>query len=228
MRTFMTLLILCIASLALGQTTFTDGTFEDADWTTTVFTLGYSGPGGSTVHEAVGGNPADHRAITTNMGDENPARVIVIEMRAGAIYDPSTQGIITFLSYGEDHKCAAADGCIGLGQNWWPTILQDGKFYIHRHDNQFTGVLEDWTTGLVPVMLASDFGEVEVSANGMHNLTSNPDFSASGGPIQFGYSRATSISNMRTGRIDNWTFAVNEEAVPTVDTNWGSLKSWYR
>lgn len=39
MRTTITLLILCIASLAFGQPTFTDNTFLDADWTTEVFTF---------------------------------------------------------------------------------------------------------------------------------------------------------------------------------------------
>ena len=152
-RAPVTILILCIASLAAGQTTFTDDNFFDADWTTTVFT--HNNPAGvsSSAHIAVGGNPGQHRAITIYSYDPNThyCKVIVIEMRIGAIYDPSTEGFVQYLSYGEDQMCAPADNCVGGGQSWYPAIMQDGKYFIYVSGVP-TGVLENWTTGTIAWM----------------------------------------------------------------------------
>lgn len=228
--TFLILLILCIASLAVGQTVFTDDSFFDADWTTTIFTLNNPTGVSSSAHEAVGGNPDDHRSITTNATcddwDMFGCRAIVIEIRVEAIYDPATSGQIHYLSYGEDQKCATADGCNGGGYSWFPAIVQDGTFYIHVHGGSTGG--DSWTTAQLTSIDATEFGEVALAQFAWHDLSSNPDFSASGAPIQFGYARANSISSTRTGRIDNWTFGVNTVVVGTVGVSWSEIKSVYR
>ncbi len=229
--TFLILMILCIASLAVGQTVFTDDSFFDADWTTTIFTLNNPTGVSSSAHEAVGGNPDDHRSISTNATcadwDIFGCKAMVIEMRVGAIYDPATSGEIHYLSYGEDQMCAPADNCVGGGQAWYPAIMQDGKYFIYVSGVP-TGVLENWTTAQLSLIDAAEFGEVALAQFAVHDLSSNPDFSTSGAPIQFGYARANSISATRTGRIDNWTFGVNTEVVGTVGVSWGEIKSVYR
>ena len=63
--------------------------------------------------------------------------------------------------------------------------------------------------------------------------TQNPNFSASGAPIQFGFYRSNSTSvggnGMATyGGIDNWSVTVRyDAATPARSATWGSVKAGY-
>ena len=228
MRLLLVGALLVIASQAHSQITFTDGMFLDADWTTTVFTLNHPSTGGSSAHVAAGGNLAEHRSITslTCSGGGNPCKLMVVEIKPTAQYDPSSQGEIASLSYAEDQKCASVDGCVGGGQVWLPALQQGGKFYVHTGGN--TAILNAWTSVAASGLTAVDFAEVLLTAGGIGDPGSNPDFSGSGSLIQFGYARANSLSSQRTGRIDNWSFTVHLPTVAVEEVPWGMVKRSYR
>ncbi len=213
---------------AQAQVVFSDSNFRDADWTSTVMTFNTPGSGGSTSHASTGGNPGEHRAIQSlSCQTNNPCKAMMIEIMTATTFDPSTQGAIASLNYQEDQLCASADGCVGGGQNWFPVCLQNGTFYVY---NSFTptGVLNTWTTQSVTGLTEADFTEVDLSAFGMINPASNPDFSAAGAPIQFGYARANSLNSARVGRIDNWSISIVQTPVVIESRSWGYAKSLYR
>ncbi len=218
-------IVLLVATPATGVT-FSDGTFDSANWTTTIFTFNHAGA--STGQSTSDGNPGSHRLITTLQANPGESRVIVIEMRAGAVVDPSTLGGISTIDYFEDQKCSAADGCTGAGQGWSPAIRQAGKFYIVSPPIATTGVVEGWTSVSATGLTAVDFNEVVVTSTADTDPSSHPDFMTTGQPIQFGYARTNRKNSQRTGRLDNWSVSITGVIVPVDPASWGYLKDLYR
>lgn len=218
-------IVLLVATPAAGIT-FSDGTFASENWTTTILTFNHAGA--STGQSTSGGNPGSHRLITTFQANPGESRVIVIEMRAGAVVDPSTLGGIADVNYFEDHKCSSADGCTGAGQGWSPAIRQAGKFYIVSPPIATTGVVEGWTSVAAIGLTAADFNEVVVTSTADTDPSSHPNFMASGQPVQFGYARTNRKNSQRTGRLDNWSVSITGVIVPVEPVSWGYLKEIYR
>ncbi len=229
MRPFLLLALVLVlaASVVNAQVTFQDGTFLDADWTMTVLINNHPN-GGVNAHEATGGNPDDHRSITNNACQgNNPCRIFTIGMRSGAVYDPSTEGSILTISYSEDLKCASVDGCVGGGQTANLAILQGGTIYLSATTAP-TGVANNWSPVSYTGLVATDFGELDLSVAPVINVGSNPDFGAMASPMQFGYARGNSLSSARTGRIDNWSVSVFGSTSSTEKLDWGRVKSLFR
>lgn len=227
MKLVIIMMMLLLTAPVQAQVVFSDSNFQDADWTSTVLTLNTPGAGGQSAHAMTGGNPGEHRTLESFTCPNIPCKAMMIEIKNSASYDPATQGEISSLDYGEDQLCSSADGCVGGGQNWLPVCVQNGIFYIYNSQVP-TGVVETWTTKSVSGLTAADFAEVDLSATGMSHPGLNPDFSATGALLQFGYARANSLNSARTGRIDNWWVSIIQLPVAAEGRSWGSIKSVYR
>lgn len=193
-----------MASPALASVTFLDGNFDDADWT--LITITNANGASSSVQAArtaSGGNGGSFRTVTHQMVVTGQyALVTGIHMNANALYDPSTQGGFASINYSEDSRNFL--GLMGTGL----AIRQAGNLYVLRNP----GLLytqSSWGTNARSGIVATDLFLIDSLGN--FDPSRNPDFTASGGEMQFGFWRAngsgTSASgtfNYETG-IDNWS-----------------------
>ncbi len=213
-----------LASAALAQTTtFTDGTFLNADWSVTTEVLNLGGTV-SASQIASGGSPGTYRRIINTLasaiGQGFSNTVFGFHARAGALYNPLVSGAITSIDYSESSIRLAA------GQQACALALIQGGVIYYGPGFLNPATLNVWAPTTQTGLVASSF---DALAPGVQN----PDFSAAGGPIQFGFSRGNSTSvggagSTLTGGIDNWSVAVHyDSATPTRATSWGSLKAGY-
>lgn len=199
-----------IASAA--TVTFTDGTFLDTSWTASkiVDTTAGATATFSTGQIASGGNPGQFRQVvhTYNAGD-----IFVAHLNTGAVYDPSVAGAIVSIDFSYDliHLNPPAGQAVAYG-----LVLRQNDSYYYRSplDTIFPAT---WTS----------FGATGLTAANFLRLTgsgpSNPNFSAGGGPMTFGYLSANSNTGgapgiVRTSGIDNWRVSVT--SVPLPATAW--------
>jgi hypothetical protein len=161
------------------------------------------------------GNPSEYRFALTQPGDYfgngHWTHAFGFNLRNGAVYDPSTQGAISVLSYDEDALLlpSPCDGMIcdqsrpSCGQEAGPALSQNGKLYYYAPF--FTSAYCAWTHLHLSLGSASVFVTVD-------DPNDHPNFST-GGPIQFGYVRANYADNGAYtvyGGIDNWCVSVND------------------
>lgn len=190
--------------------TFFDGIFNDPDWSLTVFTNA-TGVGSTSqgLQVPAGGNPNEYRRVRNQLLVQNPGNgaVIGFHMRAGAFYNPSTQGAITNINYSEDSINFVPTAVVpGNGQGTGVAILQGGTFYRLQNPILVMPFVthSNWTLNQALGLTAADFAEVTPA--GVVLPFSNPDFSISGGVMQFGFWRGNSGNgpyNTDCG-IDNW------------------------
>ncbi len=195
LRSLPSLALLAITAVsAQAAVVIADTNMFDADYTgLTLFNaLNASSP--ASAFSASGGNTGNHRVLTATLG--SPGFAYVSE-RNTITYDPSSSGAITNISFTIDAYSIPAGAQIGF------LVHQNGGTYYHVGHYSVTG---SYTADSLPVTSVSQFNLNFVSGN-------NPDFSASGAPIQFGY--FMSISNFSaTGatpavHLDNFCVAVN-------------------
>lgn len=192
-----------LASSAGASLTFQDGTFLDSDWTMQTFTTA-SGTASSAQASQVasGGNGGSYRSVTHQMVVSGPyALILSVHLSQSAFWDPSTQGGFASINYTEDSLNIQALMGTGLA------ILQDGKHYLLRNP----GLLytqSSWGTTSRTGIVASDMYLID--SNGNLDASQNPNFSASGGVMQFGFWRGNGSGSTSSGTytyqvgIDNW------------------------
>ncbi|MFO0860838.1 MAG: hypothetical protein U0570_09805 [Phycisphaerales bacterium] len=184
---------------------FFDGIFNNSDWSL-VGVTNANGVGSTTVGFQVltGGNPNEYRRVRNNLvvSGSNGAS-LGLHMRGTYFYNPGAQAIST-INYSEDSINFVNQG--GNGQGSGCVILQGGKYYIQRNPilvMPYSG-FSTWQPNSAPGLVASDFWELTMT--GTLISSNNPDFSTSGGIMQFGFWRGNSAnSNIQTDcGIDNW------------------------
>jgi len=195
MRQAAFLLALLIAGAANADTlTFTEGTFNPADWTVIV-----RGMGTTTASQILtGGNPDAFRQITNSVD----GIMWGYHFKNSAVYNPSTQGAILSIDYSEDAILLDGTGTLGAG----PAIIQGGKVFAQG----FGTVGPTWTHRTFNNLHQSTFQHFHGEPG-----SAFPDFSATGGPITFGFWRgnAEGTFSMTTG-IDNWSMTLHTNSVP--------------
>lgn len=199
------------AGQAMAVTSFFDGVFNDPDWTlapitnplgTGSFTNGFQMP--------VGGNGGSYRIVRNSLAIGGPGAAIVgIHMNVTAFYNPSSQGAITSINYSEDSINFVNQG--GNGQGSGLAIIQGGNTYILRNPilvMPYAGY-STWTANPAAGITASDMWMIDNAGNLFSGL--NPDFSITGGVMQFGFWRGNSSGSASSGvfnsecGIDNWS-----------------------
>jgi hypothetical protein len=198
-------------TLANATVSYSDTEFAPGDWTAQVFYTSGNGGSGSATQQPGGGNPGACRRVTHNIATRT-AKVAVLHERAGATYDPQTQGAIAEIDFAFDAKTIQDPGY--GGQSATLGIKQNGIVYCGPY---FSNGSEVWQGTVRSNLTANDF----ILFDG---TLSHPDFSSSGGAIQFGL--VTSNHNPPDGIIggsitiveyDNWSMTIDQ--VPTAVTD---------
>jgi hypothetical protein len=199
--------------------TFSDGTFLDANWTTTVEVKDGGGTA-SGFQVGSGGNPGAFRqtniSLNSSSGSQNNG-VWISHRMSGATFNPSLSGAIVSISYSEASLLISTVQACGIA------IRQGGVIY---YGPSFLDTYS-WSTTTQPALTAANFDALPAGVQ-------NPNFSNTGGAIEFGFYRANStgvgsFGYSTQGGIDNWSVTVTYNGpVATEPTAWGKVKALYR
>jgi len=216
-------MLVVLGAGAAAAATFSDTQFVPADWTTTVEVLNLGGTV-TPSQVATGGNTGAFRRINNNLasaaGQGFSNTVMGFHAKAGATWNPSTQGAIGSLDYAEDAFRFSGSGVQANG-----IALRQGGVIFYGPSSVTPSTVGVWQgyswLGILPT-------QFDALAAGVQN----PDFSATGGLIEFGFFRGNSTSvggggGTVSGGIDNWQVTVGL-ATPTHVTTWGRVKAMYR
>jgi hypothetical protein len=203
--------------------TFSDGAFVPADWTVTTEVLNLGG----TVNPSQvgsGGNPTAFRQIddvlNSTGGGPFSNSVFGFHARVAALWNPAVDGPIVSLDYSEDAYRFAGSGVQANG-----IALRQGGVIYYGPGSVTPATTGVWQPYAWAGLVASNF---DALAPGVQN----PDFSAAGGTIQFGFFRANSTSTgggggTASGGIDNWSVTIHPVVTSTVRSTWGRVKALY-
>jgi hypothetical protein len=198
------------AGPAKATVTFSDTEFAPGDWTTQLVYTSGNGGSGLASQQPGGGNPGACWRVTHTIATR-PAKVGLLHERAGATYDPQTEGAIDGIDFAFDATTIQDPGY--GGQSATLGIKQNGIVYCGPFFANGTGV---WQGTAQSNLSATDFKLWD-------GTLSHPDFSTGGGVIQFGL--VTTNHNPPDGIIggstttvdyDNWSVAIDQ--VPTAVT----------
>lgn len=219
------LVVVAFSGVVTAQTTvtFQDGDFPNANWTTSVEVLN----GGGSVNAfqvASGGTPGSFRRIENTLnsaiGTGVANSVFGFHRLAGAVFDPATGGAIVSLAYAEDsQRISGGVQACGLA-------LRQGGVVYYGPGFLTPTAFGTWVTTTQSGLTAAQF---DALAPGVQV----PDFSPSGGPIEFGFYRSNSTSvggggGTTYGGIDNWQVILTiDAAVPVSGGTWGQVKALY-
>lgn len=191
-------LLLFLTALLGASTAGAQVVLDDGDFSGWVLETSFAG--GAFVRQTSGGNPGAHLELSA------PGALSSVVVRDGATtYDPSSQGALTSIDFEADVLGASGDvlsfAAAGIGF----VLIQDGDLYIAP----VTFDVATWSPvarlGLVP----SDF------TNTLDPGTS-PDFSASGGVIQFAVVYGAATTPGPAVLLDNLRVTVATAAPPAV------------
>src|ERR1700730_10330616 len=200
-------LFVLITPSSHGQIIFSDGTFQNGDWTKSVI----SSTGGATdsvSQVSAGGNPGAYRFIEHDLPPSSS--IVVFHSMNLATYSPKTEGPIVALNYSEDEiqfNPPFAGATIGAQ----PAIQQDGVLYFGP---DFTFGTTSWATATRNGLTATDFTSL---------TNTNPDFTATGNQILFGYLRSNTNTDPESPEttqhgIDNFSYTVARQTVCQAST----------
>jgi PEP-CTERM motif len=199
---------LCVfAAPSLADTTFTDGTFNPADYTATSYissgTIGISSGQCASCGDPIGpGNTA--LQVIFNFTQPVAGGVAVLGLVNSTFsYNPGTQGAIISIDASVDKNVilsVPANPSNTFGNTFWPLIEQDGVIYLSpisgpNFDGGTTGYLPLSQSGLV----AGDFFAFNF-ITGAFNLAASPNFS--GDPMLFGVAQVTEYNGVITDESD--------------------------
>lgn len=190
-----------MASFPVACPVLFEDDFSVGDQWTSMATYVNEGSGHSETNPATGGVEGGFRQM--NHVVNGPGQVWVWHRFDGPGYDPSGQGAITSIEYGEHHR-----KIIPFNETSQITaylaIEQAGHVY-HAYMNGRGFSSTDWVEAAKSGITSEDFILTPGAAEG---APEKPDLTEAGGEITFGYVRAnstpgTGVGNLTHG-IDNW------------------------
>jgi len=187
---------------------FSDDTFSDADWQVHVFTLGIGGSVTGT--QDAFGNPGPSRRVVdvVNAGSGGQRGAWGFHLRTNASYAPSLHGGISQLDFSLDFANLSSCQTGGDGQAFGPCIKQDGELYAIYG---ITLTSTAWQTRLMIGVQSSDFQRFDPTTATFQSAF-HPDFSSSGGLMEFGFFTANSSPSLGYNRCvayDNWSWLLH-------------------
>lgn len=210
-------LVVCLAAIspAVADIEFFDGfdgEYAPGVWTATLLTSGVGGSVNNTLITSGGGNPGNWRQTDVHInGSEAEKAAMGCFINTQAVYNPSVQGAIESIHYSEDQKMISSTLPDGTsGQRASVLLMQNGNLY---YSFGVTGRALNWHEQLKDPIGSGSFSQINDPNNPgvfLYNSASHPDFTATGGPITFGYYRgntdgATGIGGYdQSMGIDNW------------------------
>jgi len=152
-------------------------------------------------HQPTGGNPDARRDVAQFVAGGG-SLLVVIHQHQSATWDPSVRGPINRVDFGIDYRyLSPIPG--GDGQAFGVVAVQGGRFFNGSHA----------VTGSDPNQwLRRDFIGLNAANFSAWDGGPGPDFSATGGPITFGFYTANSSTGsafQRTATYDNFSLRVN-------------------
>lgn len=212
-------LALLMGPAEAGSVTFTDGDFSTGWVYDSILVddprIVAPGPGtstGSIARVASGGNPDAHHEHVHGITVGEAILTVVLNTDPGATYDPSTAGAIASVGLSLD---LLEDPAVAGSSGIYMVLEQAGQLFY----NPFSVINNpSWTTLTVPGLQAADFDTNEL--NGLPEAVLDgiqPDFSAGGSPLRFGYALGNTASfgsGTVTHRADNWSVTVNPVPEP--------------
>jgi hypothetical protein len=196
-------LVFGFMSIAAGahadSITFSDGTFNTADWALqTIVISGNSPTMVSATQQTTGGNPGDFRQIEHSF--TGPTHFASISLYEVSTYNPSVSGAITSVNFSEDAISIESYQSTGI-------VLQQGGNYYFDYLIDVNNTV--WQTLSKTGLVATDFKTT---------TGQTPDFSIGGGPITFGFYEANSVTDSNSYDtkvgIDNLKVTLNYTPVP--------------
>lgn len=194
------LLLTWLSPNAKGDTVdFADGTFNDSDWTTTVWSQFANAGTVSFGQQLVGGDPGAYREYNYTLG--KPAYTLSIgQVLNGTTYNPQTQGAIQSFYFSIDSYIPTSAWFVpSLFAFASPMVEQNGDFYAST-SSYALGPGWEPTEFTLP---GTTFQEVYPS-----QTLSSPDFSTNGAPLQFGFEVILGGVSFSYG-VDNFQFDIN-------------------
>jgi hypothetical protein len=157
-----------------------------------------------------GGDPADYRQVQHFYG--GPGSIITGHLKSTAVYDPSSQGAIS--SLGSSFATMLISGGDSLAVLYGPLVYQNGSYYLDGSSlTTITPTTDAWVSHAFSGLTSAAFSRASGSGG------PNPDFSASGGAIQFGYFASNGTGGGRptatSSGLDNWSASVTAVPEPT-------------
>ncbi|MHC4223033.1 MAG: PEP-CTERM sorting domain-containing protein [Planctomycetota bacterium] len=189
-----------MGTAAADTISFPDGDFASAAWTNV--TLDEDEPQTETIARILtSGNPDVFRQHTIDVGDletgPDTAGLIGLDYLTGASFDPSTSGAVNFLQYTYDAKFISSTKTFGF-LSFRPFLEQDGKIYLGNATiSSGPGLTNSWTSFASGSLTTTDFQRL--FGFGPGDPTDTPDFSSSGGLMDFGYLVAYSAAGGLAG-----------------------------
>jgi len=213
-----------LSSRSFADSVYTDGTFNNIDWTLITEGVGIGGSA-SASQQPAGGNPGAYRQVTTNVNTAGSGSsfIFAFNEKVAATYDPTVQGAITSIDYSEDSILVQG---FGDGQITGIALAQNGTIY---YDLDFKANSFAWTPNSETGLTSADFLTAAYYAGGP---VTHPDFSVSTAPITFGFVRVDSQAAggggySIVGGIDNWSVDVHSAPLtpvtPLPSSAWSGL-----
>ena len=194
---------------AAHAATFTDSTFVTGNWNDDV--RAYFNERQPTLASTQGtsdGNPGDYRRMEVVIPSPD-GYIHSFHALSGATWNPSTQGEIASLAFSFDMRTFEGGSFqYALGLRQGNTVYRTA--YVG-------GIPNTWTNQADAFVEASDFENFITGISGTTGTYefgggSGPDFSASGGAIQFGFIFNTGGGpETRVGGVDNYSLTVIPE-----------------
>lgn len=195
---------------------FTDSTFNPANYTETTPFLS---SGGDSLHAgqcSTCGNPGDALQITTFIQNQNETTAIGVIGNTFTI-NTAVQGAITSIDASVDKNLTVSPSDIGGGNTFHPLIEQDGIIYLASIAGPTVpppGFTTGYNTLSATGLQATDFVEFDFSTGTFG--TAHPNFS--GDPMSFGlgqiFGSGGNTSFTLEADYDNLDITVNTAAVP--------------
>lgn len=173
-------MVLSIACASAAQAlVINETTMDAAEWARTVVTQ--TGPATLTIFtQDFGGNPGSNwqHQYSVPAGNALPTRVREANIYTAATYNPAQSGALASLSISFDVQVVFTSFTDGTAGFLIPALMQGG--HVYRQAVGAIGPLSpNWSPRSFTSTAAADWTEQDTNAN--------PDFSATGGAMQFGY-----------------------------------------
>jgi hypothetical protein len=193
-----------IPARLLADVTYSDGTFNNADWTATAIYNTGVGYTFTDSQKTSGGNLGDFREVVHNLSF-SPGSLFVAHMNNTDIDNPAVSGPISTIDFSYDLNQFNPPPNQAVAYDL--LLFQNGSYYdFSSGDLIFTN---SWTPFSHVGLTASDFVLAVPGAIG----PVHPDFSATGSLIDFGYlsgnTNTGTGSDIRDSGIDNWSVTLH-------------------
>lgn len=225
---------LCTPFVQADTLAFGEGEFDVAELEIELFNF-HTGGDANTSQVLEGGNPGAYLRVNhmTNEATDpqDNAAIYVFHGFPAASVDPGVDGAVTSVDYSWDVSALEESGFeAGF---FGPALRQGDRYYVSAGNLELVGGDLNWRPVKRQGLTAADFGRIQDILE--IDPEADPDFSASGEPIVFGFFSAMAGALGGQGLsqshgFDNWQVVVETDAVrecPEFVINAGLNDAWF-